>query len=966
MISRLGLFVLLLTAAVRPAAAASYYTSKPPDPAAVVVEPGRDGVHGDGVADDTEALQRAIDAVQSARGQGVVLVAEGRYRLTGTVYVWPAIRVIGYGTRRPALVLGASTPGFSDPSAPRYMLFFAGRRPSDGSQPPDANPGTFYSALSNVDLEIGESNPGAVGVRARYAQHCFTSHVEFRIGSGLAGIHEGGNAAEDVRFVGGDYGIWTSTPSPSWQYTLLDATFEGQRKAAIRDRAAALTLIRPTFRRVPTAVEMEDGAPDNLWLQDAWLEDVSGPALIVSREASARTQVNVRRAVCRRVPVFAAFRESGRTVAGRGESYVVGAFSHGLHFDHLEAAGTTKTVFEAESVRQVPAPAASDLAPIPPVESWADARTFGARGDGATDDTEALRRAIASSRTVFLPTGTYIVSDTLVLRPDSVLVALHPSATQLVIPDRTAAFQAPGGPKALIEAPAGGSTVVIGVGLYTNGINPRAVGALWMAGERSMMNDVRFLGGHGTVGIDGKRENPYNNAHTADPDLNRRWDSQYPSLWVTRGGGGTFFDLWTPSTFAQSGMLVTDTSTPGRVYHMSAEHHVRHEVQLHGVEHWELHALQTEAERGESGFAVPLEIRDSRDILISNLHAYRVISSDQPFPWTVTVSGSRDIRFRGVHVYSNSKVSYDSAVFDVDRGIELRQREFAWLDVPGSAPRPEVASGARAAHAADLQRLAGGFHNASSAAADERGVHFVDARWQRIYRWDAKERRLVVVSDAPIQPVNVTLDRSGDLLVVSYAGAGTVYSLPANGTGTPVVLASKPASELSGAWFVLPVSDWRLLSASGDTLPGRTHHYSAPDGATVVSATTGFVEGQLSWGVKSADLVRSFGLQVARAAERVYLSSEADAATWSAVVGTDGSLSDVKPFVEQGAEALAQDRETGLVYLAAGDIHVYDPKGTLVRTIEVPERPTSLAFGDSDGRTLYITSRHSLYALRVR
>ena len=130
----------------------------------------------------------------------------------------------------------------------------------------------------------------------------------------------------------------------------------------------------------------------------------------------------------------------------------------------------------------------------------------------------------------------------------------------------------------MIEAPKGGTNIVIGIGLYTNGINPRAVAAKWMAGADSMMNDVRFLGGHGTIGIDGSRENPYNNTHTADPDLNRRWDGQYPSLWVTDGGGGTFFDIWTPSTFAQAGMLVSDTSTEGRVYEMSSEHHVRNEV----------------------------------------------------------------------------------------------------------------------------------------------------------------------------------------------------------------------------------------------------------------------------------------------------------------------------------------------------------------------------------------------------
>ncbi len=180
----------------------SYYTGRLNDPRAVYLVPECFAVRGDGVADDTAALQQAIDRVEETTKQGIVFVPEGRYRLTDTLYVWPGIRLIGYGANRPVFVLGASTPGYQDESAERYMVFFAGRRPRDGS-PPDANPGTFYSALSNIDVEIGDGNPGAVGVRGRYAQHSFLAHMDFRIGSGLAGVHDTGNVMEDVRFFGG-------------------------------------------------------------------------------------------------------------------------------------------------------------------------------------------------------------------------------------------------------------------------------------------------------------------------------------------------------------------------------------------------------------------------------------------------------------------------------------------------------------------------------------------------------------------------------------------------------------------------------------------------------------------------------------------------------------------------------------------------------------------------------------------
>ena len=950
-------------------AAASYYTARLDDPKAVFVTRDRFGAVGDGIADDTAALQKAIDAVQETTGEGVVFVPAGRYRLSATLHVWPGIRVIGYGTRRPAFLLGDRTPGYQDPAQPRYMVFFAGRRPKDDAPPPDANPGTFYSALSNVDLEIGAGNAGAVGVRARYAQHCFTSHVEFRIGSGLAGIHEGGNVAEDVRFLGGDYGIWTGTPSPGWQLTLVDARFQGQRKAAIREAAAGLTLIRPQFRDVPTAIEIEAGRPDDLFVKDARFENVSGPALVVSLEGSPRTQVNLENVACRGVATFALFRESGHRLAAPGASYVVKAFSHGLHYADLGDRGETTTVFDAAPVATLPPPLPSDLAPLPPGDSWANARALGARGDGKTDDTAALQKAIDSNRTLYLPTGKYVVSDTLTLRPDSVLVGLHPSATQLVLPDRTPAFQGVGAPKPLLLVPKGGTTIVIGLGLYTNGINPRALSAKWMAGPRSMMNDVRFLGGHGTTGLDGKRENPYNNAHSADPDLARRWDSQYPSLWVTDGGGGTFFDLWTPSTFAAAGLLVSNTETSGRVYQMSSEHHVRHEVQLHNVANWELHALQTEAERGESGAALQLEIRDSRRITFSNLHVYRVISSDQPFPWAVKLTNSRDIRFRGMHCYSNSKVAYDWTLWDDGLGAGVKQREFAWLDVSGRAPAARGEHALPGARAGRRGRAPGGRFSQHS-------------RRRRRPRRRLLLRRLALAADPSLvgggappldgrrraasageprlrhgrQPAGGVVRRQRHGLLAEGGDAG----------GEPTLLAAQAAVARPG--LDRDPAHGRLAAAEGRTgrrssrAPTTTWPPTAARSSRPPRASSTVL---MSWGVKSSDLIRAFGLQRARPGERVYLTSEADVATWSALVGDDGGLSDPRLFVHQGGEGVAVDAE-GNVFIAAGDVHVYDPAGTLVETIPVPGRPTQVVFGGPDGRTLFLPARDALYAVRTR
>ena len=56
----------------------------------------------------------------------------------------------------------------------------------------------------------------------------------------------------------------------------------------------------------------------------------------------------------------------------------------------------------------------------------------------------------------------------------------------------------------------------------------------------------------------------------------------------------------------------------------------------------------------------------------------------------------------------------------------------------------------------------------------------------------------------------------------------------------------------------------------------------------------------------------------------------------------------------------------GNVYIAAGQVQVYNPAGKLIDTIEVPERPLQLVFGGADHRTLFVPARTSLYSVRTR
>ncbi len=1022
------LLVIALHGAAFLLAAESALTVRLDDPKAVYLESPEFEVRGDGAADDSAAIQQAIDRAASGMWEGIVFVPSGRYRLTRTIYVWAGVRICGYGPTRPVFLLGDRTPGYQEGIG--LMVMFSGSRPPTakpgagrsgatplakfpgsfrvpfpppGTVPPndtvgDAGPGTFYSAMSNIDFEIGSGNPATVAIRAHYAQHCFLRHMDFHVGSGLAALTEIGNEAEDLRFHGGTYGILTGKPSAAWQFTLIDSVFEGQRKAAIREHEAGLTLIRNTFRNVPTAVEIDPEYYDQLWIKDCRFENLSGPAIIISNENNPLVEVGVENALLQNVPVFARFRESGKEVTGKGKQYRIEEFNYGLIVPGLGETGKIDMVYKATPLSAVPPPLPPAIRPLPPTEEWVNVRTLGVAGDGATDDTAAIQKAIAAHRVLYFPSGRYISSDTLMLKSDTAMIGLHPLMAQLNLRDATAGFEGVGSPRPMISAPRGGSNILSGFGLFTGGVNPRASGVIWRAGAESMINDVRFLGGHGSG-----PGNAYSNNSTADPELRKRWDGHYPSLWVTDGGGGTFANIWTPNTYAQAGLYVSDTGTPGHVYQISSEHHVRAEIKLDRVENWDINAPQTEGEAGESIDGVSLEISSSKNITIANYHAYRVTRSRAPFPAAVRIYNSGNIRFRNVHVNAESgigfcnqdgchtflrlsKFPFENSIQNITHGMEVREREFAVLDIPANPPAaPPADASAVLAPGAKVQKLQEGFHSISGAAVDRSGkLYFVEHHKNRIYSWSQPDG-LIIENDHPLDAVNLAFDRTGNLMVLSSWGQeGTVFSFrpgaPADITVlTPQATRPRPASQA-----ILPANYWNngefknQLDFSTmryktlaemfleDVSTPKKRQYVSPDGSIFLPAGLVVQQGPSdATGWRFSDNLDTYGFLNAAVGDRIYIASSSEDRTYSAVVGADGALGDLRPFAERGGESVAAGPE-GNIYVANGQIFVYSPQGKQIARIDVPQRPINIIFGGDDGRTLYILTHRSLYSVKIR
>jgi hypothetical protein len=240
------------------------------------------------------------------------------------------------------------------------------------------------------------------------------------------------------------------------------------------------------------------------------------------------------------------------------------------------------------------------------------------------------------------------------------------------------------------------------------------------------------------------------------------------------------------------------------------------------------------------------------------------------------------------------------------------------------------------------------------------------------------------VRDNPLDPVNLAFDKSGNLLVLSSLGAeGTLYSFKPGAPATDLtVIPATATAAHPGAAAVVPNAYWynaeyidRLdpKTYRFETLPEifahevgtvRPKEYVSPDGSVFLPQSRVFQQGppdNVGW--RFSDTLDSNALVTAAPGTRVFVTQNAEARTYSALVGPRGNLTDLKRFAERGGESVVSDGSH--VYLANGEVLVFDMSGKQVGRIDVPGRPTQLVIGGPDRKTLYILTYHALYRARL-
>jgi len=360
------------------ALAASEPLSVPSDAAVDLSQPPY-GALGDGLTDATPAIQRAL--ADHGKGGGTLFLPKGIYLISDTLaLVKDAKRITwqGAGIGHTVIRLKDRAAGFGDAAKPKAMMTFGG----DPAQ-------RFRNHVFDLTVHSGAGNPGAIGVQYYTSNQGAMMRVEIISGDGLGVIgldtgHHGEigpGLVRDLRVHGFAVGVSSKALN---SMTMERLVLEDQRECALDNRGHVLSVRGLTTRGAPLAVRNAG----TLTLLDATIAGsgaeavVNSGALVVrdlTQRGYATTIANRPRKGVGTADVSAATVAEWTSVAPAG----VGAGPHA-------------------SLR-LPVAELPDLARDAPAD-WVSPFAFGAIGDGKTDDTAALQKAIDSgATTVYLP-----------------------------------------------------------------------------------------------------------------------------------------------------------------------------------------------------------------------------------------------------------------------------------------------------------------------------------------------------------------------------------------------------------------------------------------------------------------------------------------------------------------------------------------------------------------------------------
>ena len=397
------------------------------------------GAKGDGVADDTEAIQHAIAASGQSTGYSwwhdrIVYIPRGRYRISAPLTkryqngnFGSGMLLIGDGVDATTLILADHAKGYADPAKPRAMIFTTsqlldrGGPYGGGKNYPVLGEGNdaYENFIESLTVDVGQGNPGAIAVDylANNLGAIRHVHVQGHEGSGAVGINMtrkwiGPAILEDVTVDGFAVGI--DVANTEYGVTLDHVRLRHQVKWALHNSRNVLSAKDLFIETSTNCIGIANDSP-------------AGLITLVQAELHAE---GTHSALQNRGTIV--FRDS--TVHSAEPSLQKQFTNQPINGVLTAAKWATRSPWK---LPMVDPPQVADG----PIEHWANVARYGAVPDPSYDSTVAFRKAFASgATTVYIPNGIYGISDSLVIPSTLTHLAGMNSALRLISGKREAAF----------------------------------------------------------------------------------------------------------------------------------------------------------------------------------------------------------------------------------------------------------------------------------------------------------------------------------------------------------------------------------------------------------------------------------------------------------------------------------------------------------------------------------------------
>lgn len=274
---------------------------------------------------------------------------------------------------------------------------------------------------------------------------------------------------------------------------------------------------------------------------------------------------------------------------------------------------------------------------------------------------------------------------------------------------------------------------------------------------------------------------------------------------------------------------------------------------------------------------------------------------------------------------------------------------------------------------AQLTRVAGGFTFTEGPIwMSDGSLHFSDMPADKRRRWHPEDG-VLVLRDPANKCNGMTRDDKGALIVCEHATSSVVRETP---EGERTTIASHwEGKELNSPNDVIVASDGAVLFT--DPTYGRMPGFGVEReleldfrGVYRIHPVTGALE------LLAEDFAQPNGLCFSPDESLLYVNDTGRGHVRVFELAPDRSLRNGSVFAERIApepggpegtvDGMKLDERGNLYVTGPGGVWTFDPHGTRLGVIAVPEVVANLNWGDGDYKSLYLTASTSLYRLRMR